>query len=463
MSMSSKVMAPVSQHLPLHKNQTKSRTDRKVSSPVMSKLKPLPSIKPSDTNKQKSRPKLSRSKSQEIISKSKLLSLKEGEPLKALSPLRLSQGQSLSTSKIGGSPLQQTFPAEPRRFSFGVSKSLPPSGGNGSRRASEDFNNNARSSRANHQNHSTVVLPHLFVKPSLENKSSSNRLNNNSNNGVYNKNNNNSTSVHQSIKKSKSNPSFNLSDQNIKKSSVILGNISHKNSLQVTGSDFGHPVTRTKMSKSTEYLPRVEESKVKIINNSSFNAKKSSSVNKKDVESRKGTKEQPFFSPRQPIVSSFTSPWADDDPFSSSLSSTFNKLTIPKYKRDSTVLPPTATSSQHRQKEDGKSTPRWCRSGPHPTHSLDPPNSQNSSHVSLGKPSGNVLLGRPAQILSDVISSPIRSHNTISDLNKSPITLEHKRSFHRKKSKPKLMRNRTFDVIETKMQNLPVIDLENED
>jgi hypothetical protein len=165
------------------------------------------------------------------------------------------------------------------------------------------------------------------------------------------------------------------------------------------------------------------------------------------------------------------SPWMDKPLVG--LNSTFSKLQIPAYSgrsvsqqnspRTITFKPPENNYKENnrqgrpseRQRKHGASV-----SGPRRFEDafIAPEDNRNKTNLS-----STDLTTQVTQTINNVDNlSSEEPVNSLKD-GQLAVNLEHKRSFNMKKTKPKLMRNRTFDVIETKMQNLPVIDLEVDD
>jgi len=164
-----------------HNNERFSRSRKTVSNcsdttADISKFRRLPSIRSTAGVNYSSSKKFTRSRSMDCIHNSDISYLRNDKILKSLSPIHYVNSRFNQPSRVPKtvySPRTNNIlngQSQPGRFSYGVSKSLPPSGGssNNSRRGSYigDYNNNTHPLYRAAQE--ALVLPQLYVKSSFD-------------------------------------------------------------------------------------------------------------------------------------------------------------------------------------------------------------------------------------------------------------------------------------------------------
>lgn len=414
--------------------------------------------------------------------------------MKTLSPVLFSsstQSSAVVASRLPQSSLSSPVPAsgEPRRFSFGISKSLPPSGGN--RRASlGDCNNNIsnndsgnsnskqpyevgtiRTSNNNTYNNNArnnitinnqVILPQLFNKPT---GSKQNHLYP----STYNNANNN-------IKKSKSTPSFQPDQQklvnNPKRSKFYKSPTSVV--FRERQRDLSSHILSTRHSRSSEHLPSMAPHSSKEANHQSkFIGVKpvANSVDFRNQEySTASTKRHPITT----VSTDATMVLNDIMPHPvnrQTLKSSSSFESAPKsYKQNyrnndlsdrSTNIGVSQTNTDTFKLPN--KTGNVLRRQPINTEAFATPKTiiirvEVSKGTSVNV-NGRTLHTKPPTENNNVVSGEGKRQSP-EDLRKHISNNASQHVSDLKGIKPKLVRSRTFDVIDTKMHNLPVVDTE---
>ena len=440
--------------------KTRKKSLEAINSPILSKFKPLPSIK-LPVNNIDSKSKLLRSKSQEIFSKNDLLSVKENKRVKALSPVRLSKHSPHRKIRAVNRPIQVSplsSPAalgrstEPRRFTFGISQSLPASGGN-RRESIGDYNNNWNTRNTmislnslGYQNNQ-IILPRLFDHQPVNSAISLN----------------NKININTNMKKSKSTNNIdttaNISNINIRKDSLPKTQFRRNPSKDVLinlQTDLTSHILNERQVRSKEHFPSV---KTHYSSDPKYEATKIAGVKQSVFEdyvnnvqtytNSKNTVNAIKLSESPPVILKDIKTCHSE---SIKCSPSSNQIKLPS--KDSTFILKTETP----RSKTAFSSPKKIVHTPRVDVSNGTPVTITGRVLKTTKPIP-APAQRPASV--ELINNITTGSEEMKNTSKNNTSADHKNDST--DFRPKLVRSRTFDVIDTKMQNLPVVDLENED
>ena len=387
------------------------------------KLKRLPSIRSTAGVNFSSRQNFRRSKSLEFIPKLDLSNLRNDKVIRSLSPLRYVNSKynhPSKNSKGSFSPSYKSPPSQPGRFSFGASKSLPPSGGsNSSRRGSSigDCNNNGSLNHLQRFQHEPLVLPHLFVKSPYDNSIERN-----------------GDSASTFIIKSKSTNNIDTKYQNkfnSKSNSKKVGN---------SRIDLAPHVINTRKCSSNEHIPGTlysdrsdlpktlstgfDKIKVTSCDDTFIRLAPLTSIKNSNKDMQATNQRRPQRGGKENIARSLS--------YTKNSSTSFRRKTIP--------------NDSSRMKSENIVFPSKL--------------SEKNSKLNNKPPSSEAV---PVTIVGRTLTSTVPVTTAWGVSNNSqmqPSCLE--QNVASKFARPKLVRNLTYDVIDTKMSNLPVIEGESE-